>query len=180
MIRMLLPLMVFVALVGLLVAGLQTSEQRSQVASPLIGKPVPQFSLPRLHEPERLTGRQDLVGEPFILNVWGSWCWACRAEHPYVERLGEQARAPLVGFNWKDERADALDWLDRFGDAWDFHVVDFEGDVAIDLGVYGAPETFLVDHEGIIRYKHIGPIDETSYQELMRRVLALESEAESP
>lgn len=179
MIRMLIPLGVFVALVGLLIAGLQTAEQRKLVQSPLIGKPVPDFSLPGLHEPDTMTTREDLLGEPFILNVWGSWCWACRAEHPFVERLGREAPIKLIGFNWKDERDDAMKWLGQFGDAWDRHLVDYEGKVAIDLGVYGAPETFLVDHQGVIRHKHIGPIDANVFQDLMRRSMALQSEAES-
>ena len=179
MIRMLIPLGIFLALVVLLIAGLQTAEDRKLVASPLIGKPVPSFTLPGLHDPETLRTSTNLVGQPWILNVWGSWCWACRVEHPYIERLGREAGVPLVGFNWKDEREDALTWLDRFGDAWSFHMVDFEGRAAIDLGVYGAPETFLIDHEGIIRHKHIGPIDATVFDDLMRRILTLRSEAES-
>ncbi|WP_376696841.1 DsbE family thiol:disulfide interchange protein [Wenzhouxiangella sp. EGI_FJ10305] len=179
MIRMLIPLGVFLALVGLLIAGLQTSDDRKLVQSPLVGKPVPDFTLPGLNDPDTVTSRADLLGKPFILNVWGSWCWACRVEHPFVERLGSEAPIDLVGFNWKDERDDALDWINQFGDAWDQHLVDFEGKVAIDLGVYGAPETFLVDHEGIIRHKHIGPIDATVFEDLMRRAMELAAEAES-
>jgi len=179
MIRMLIPLGVFLALIGLLVAGLQTGDERKLVRSPLIGKPVPQFSLPGLHDPDTITSRADLLGEPFILNVWGSWCWACRVEHPFIERLGSEAPIDLIGFNWKDERDDALEWIGQFGDAWDRHLVDFEGKVAIDLGVYGAPETFLVDHEGTIRHKHIGPIDANVFQDLMRRAMELAAEARS-
>jgi len=179
MIRMLIPLAVFMALVGLLIAGLQTSEERKLVQSPLVGKPVPEFTLPALYNPDATTRRSDLLGEPFILNVWGSWCWACRAEHPFVERLGKEAPIELIGFNWKDEREDALEWIQQFGDAWDRHLVDFEGKVAIDLGVYGAPETFLVDHQGIIRHKHIGPIDASVFDDLMRRAMELQAEAES-
>ncbi|MFW5927166.1 MAG: DsbE family thiol:disulfide interchange protein, partial [Wenzhouxiangella sp.] len=164
---------------GLLIAGLQTTEERKKVSSPLIGKPVPQFSLPGLHEPDRMRSNAELEGEPYIINVWGSWCWACRAEHPFIERLGKEAGVPLVGFNWKDEREDALRWLDQFGDAWHFHMVDPDSRAAIDLGVYGAPETFLVDHEGIIRHKHIGPIDQSNYDDLIRRIVELKSEAES-
>jgi cytochrome c biogenesis protein CcmG/thiol:disulfide interchange protein DsbE len=179
MIRMLIPLGVFVALLVLLIAGLQTSDQRKVVQSPLIDKPLPELSLPLLHAPEARVERSDLIGEPFILNVWGSWCWACRVEHPFIERLGRESGIELVGFNWKDERSDALDWLEQFGDPWNRHLVDFEGDAAIDLGVYGAPETFLIDHEGIIRHKHIGPIDANVFNDLMQRILALRAEAES-
>ena len=176
MIRMLIPLAVFLGLLGLLIAGLQTGDERKLVQSPLIGKPVPQFSLPGLYDPQTLTSRDDLLGQPYILNVWGSWCWACRAEHPFMERLGKEAPIDLVGFNWKDDREDALAWIDRFGSAWDRHLVDHEGQVAIDLGVYGAPETFLVDHEGIIRHKHIGPVDANVFQDLMRRAMQLQAE----
>ncbi len=179
MIRMIVPLLVFVGLVGLLVAGLQTAEDRKKVASPLIGKPVPAIALPALHEPEVERSSEQLRGEPWILNVWGSWCWACRVEHPWIERLGNESGVPLIGFNWKDERSDALAWLDRFGDAWTWHMVDEPGRAAIDLGVYGAPETFLIDHEGIIRHKHIGPIDANSFEDLMRRIVELRSEAGS-
>ncbi|TVQ41711.1 MAG: DsbE family thiol:disulfide interchange protein [Wenzhouxiangella sp.] len=179
MIRMILPLAVFLALVGLLVVGLQTAEDRKLVASPLIGQPVPAFTLPGLHDPTELRNSREMVGQPWILNVWGSWCWACRVEHPYIERLGREAGVPLVGFNWKDERDDALEWLRRFGDAWTFHMVDFEGRAAIDLGVYGAPETFLIDHQGVIRHKHIGPVDAAIFDDLMRRIIQLRSEAEA-
>lgn len=179
MIRLLAPLILFVGLLGLLIAGLQTGEERKLVQSPLIDKPVPDFSLPGLHDPEQIRSISDFAGRPFVLNVWGSWCWACRVEHPFVERLGRESPVPVIGFNWKDERADALDWLDQFGDAWDFHMVDYEGRAAIDLGVYGAPETFLVDHEGIIRHKHIGPIDAVAFDDLMRRIVQLQAEAES-
>lgn len=177
MIRMLIPLGVFLALVGLLIAGLQTGDERKLVRSPLVGKPLPEFTLPGLHDTDSSTSRADLLGRPFILNVWGSWCWACRVEHPFVERLGKEAPIDLVGFNWKDEREDALDWIGQFGDAWDRHLVDVEGKVAIDLGVYGAPETFLIDDEGIIRHKHIGPIDATVFEDLMRRAMDLDAEA---
>lgn len=177
MIRMAIPLLVFLGLVGLLLISLPTAEQRREVASPLIGREVPNFSLPSLHEPQVMHSTADLRGQPFILNVWGSWCFSCRVEHPYITRLGREAGIPLVGFNWRDERDDALTWLSRFGDAWTFHMVDEQGRAAIDLGVYGAPETFLIDHRGIIRHKHIGPVDQTAFDDLMRRINEMRSEA---
>lgn len=179
MIRLIIPLVVFLGLVTLLVVGLQTTEQRKEVQSPLVGKPVPDIRLPDLHEPDRMRAIAELDGEPYIINVWGSWCWACRVEHPFIERLGQEAGVPLVGFNWKDERDEALKWLEQFGDAWHFHMADRDSRAAIDLGVYGAPETFLVDHEGIIRHKHVGPIDANSYEDLIRRVMALKAETDS-
>lgn len=179
MIRMLLPLGVFAALVLLLLAGLQTADQRQIVDSPLIGKPVPDFALPSLHDAEQTIARKDLVGRPFVINVWGSWCPSCRIEHPLITKMGREIDVPLVGLNWKDERADALQWLSRFGDAWDFHIFDNPGGLGIDLGVYGAPETFLVDHTGTIRHKHIGPVTTESYDDLVARIRRLETEAES-
>ena len=139
---------------------------------------MPEFTLPALHEPGRTITNLDLADRPYLLNVWGSWCPACRIEHPFIERLGREAPIPLVGLNWKDERDDALRWLDRFGDAWDQQIVDFDGGLAIDLGVYGAPETFLVDHNGVIRHKHIGPIDADSFADLMQRAEGLARIAE--
>lgn len=168
--RLLIPLGVFLALVVLLVAGLYTAEQRQIVVSPLVGQPAPQFELPDLFEPEQAFDSGVLLGAPWLLNVWGSWCYACRLEHPWIERLGNEADIPLVGFNWKDERDDALRWLDRFGDAWTLHVRDYEGHAAIDWGVYGAPETFLIDADGIIRHKIVGPLDESIFDDLMVRI----------
>lgn len=179
MTRMLLPLGVFALLVVLLLAGLQTADQRQIVDSPLIGKPVPEFSLPTLHDESRTIARADLLGRPFVINVWGSWCPSCRVEHPLITRMGREIDVPLVGLNWKDERADALQWLSQFGDAWDFHIFDYPGGLGIDLGVYGAPETFLVDHTGTIRHKHIGPVTQESYDDLIERIRQLETEAET-
>ena len=173
-----IPLLLFGVLLLLLFAGLKTADQRQTIRSPLIGKPVPAFELPSLADPERTITNADLAGEPYLLNVWGSWCPACRVEHPYIVRLGQEAPVPLVGLNWKDERRDALRWLGQFGDGWDLQIVDFEGVLAIDLGVYGAPETFLVDHNGIIRHKHIGPIDQAVFDDLMQRARGLAGIAE--
>ncbi|MDX1626029.1 MAG: DsbE family thiol:disulfide interchange protein [Wenzhouxiangellaceae bacterium] len=167
------PVLAFMALVAVLLGGLETADERQLIDSPLVGKPVPDFDLPTLHEPERRVRDDDLAGAPYLLNVWGSWCPACRIEHPWIVRLDEEAPVPLIGLNWKDERTDALRWLEAFGDGWDLHLVDYVGDTAIDLGVYGAPETFLVDAEGIIVHKHIGPIDERSFADLMQRAAAL-------
>lgn len=154
------PFLVFLALGALLFAGVLMSgrENREAIPSPLIGKPAPGFALHLLHQPERVVTMEQLRGEPFLLNVWGSWCPACRDEHPYIEALARSGKIRVVGFNWKDERQDALRWLQQFGDPYHLIVVDEEGGTAIDWGVYGAPETFLVDAEGVVRWKHIGPI----------------------
>jgi cytochrome c biogenesis protein CcmG/thiol:disulfide interchange protein DsbE len=177
MIRMLLPLGVFVTLLALLFAGLFTADQRDQIDSPLVGKPVPAFELPTLHDSGRRVNKEQMLGQPFVLNVWGSWCPSCRVEHPLITRLGQEIDVPLVGLNWKDERPAALRWLGQFGDAWDFHLFDQPGDFGIDLGVYGAPETFVIDHTGVIRDKHIGPVTEESYDHLIRLVAELKMKA---
>ena len=113
-----------------------------------------------LHEPARSVRLQDLRGRPFLLNVWGSWCVECRVEHPVLTRFAETRRVRVVGYNWKDEPADALRWLAQFGNPYWVVLSDVEGRAAIDWGIYGAPETFLVDADGIIRWKHVGPLDD--------------------
>jgi cytochrome c biogenesis protein CcmG/thiol:disulfide interchange protein DsbE len=152
----------FLALVALLLYGVLVSDRagRDALPSPLIGRPAPEFSLPVLHEPGRLLGSEDLRGQPYLLNVWGSWCPACRDEHPVLTRFAMGKRVRVVGYNWKDEHADALRWLERYGNPYWAVVVDYDGRKAIDWGIYGAPETFLVDADGIVRWKHVGPLDE--------------------
>ncbi|MDT8437984.1 MAG: DsbE family thiol:disulfide interchange protein [Wenzhouxiangellaceae bacterium] len=179
MIRTMLPLLLFVGLLGLLMAGLKNADQKSLIDSPLIGKPVPEFALPALHETGRTLTNGDFTGRPYVLNVWASWCPSCRVEHPLIKRMGREINAPLVGLNWKDEHAKAMTWLGQFGDAWDVHIFDEVGRFGIDLGVYGAPETFLVDHTGTIRHKHIGPVTEESYAGLVEQIRRLEAEAGS-
>ena len=157
-----LPLAVFVALGLLLAAGVWMSRNpdREALPSPLIGKPAPAFFLPSLHEPNRTVTLRELRGQPFVLNVWASWCVECRVEHPVLTRFAETRRVRVVGYDWQDERADALRWLERFGNPFWVVVADVEGKAAIDWGVYGAPETFLVDANGIVRWKHVGPLSD--------------------
>ena len=153
---------VFIALLGLLFYGVLVSDRagREALPSPLIGKPAPEFSLPVLHEPGRLVSSRDLRGQPYLLNVWGSWCPACRVEHPVLTRFAETKRLRVIGYNWKDEHADAMRWLEQFGNPYWLVLVDYDGRKAIDWGIYGAPETFLVDAEGVVRWKHVGPVDD--------------------
>lgn len=179
MIRLLTPLLAFLALVALLIVGMESAEERTLVDSPLVGRTIPSFSLPKLHYPDEITSTQSQRGQVWVLNVWGSWCQSCRIEHPWITELAENSGVPVVGFNWKDERDNALRWLSRFGDPWSWHMVDFEGRRAIDLGVYGAPETFIIDHRGIIIHKHIGPIDQDSYESLKAMIEKLKLEAQS-
>lgn len=155
-----LPLAGFLVLAALLAAGVWMSRQPNREALPsaLLGKPAPAFTLPVLHDPSYTVSLADLKGQPFLLNVWGSWCVECQAEHPVMTRFAETKRLRVVGYNWKDERADALRWLEQFGNPYMVVIADEDGRAAIDWGIYGAPESFLVDANGIIRWKHVGPL----------------------
>lgn len=155
--RFLLPLVVFVVLVGFLAVGLRLNPR--EVPSPLIGKPVPSFRLPQLHAGDKSFSAEDMRGKVWLLNVWASWCMSCREEHPVLLDLDKQKRIPIVGLNYKDDRTAAIAWLTRHGgDPYLVSAVDADGRVGIDFGVYGVPETFLIDKGGVIRYKHIGPV----------------------
>ena len=154
--RFLWPLAIFVILTAFLVKGLFLNPR--EVPSPLIDKPAPGFFLPQLHAPERNFSPASMKGQVWILNVWASWCEACRDEHPVLVDFAKRGVAPLLGLNYKDRRADALEWLKRFGDPYSTSIVDAEGKVGIDYGVYGVPETYVIDKQGIIRYKRIGPV----------------------
>ncbi|HUH90585.1 MAG TPA: DsbE family thiol:disulfide interchange protein [Lysobacter sp.] len=157
-----LPLVGFALLAALLLAGVMLSrnQDREALPSPLIGKPAPAFELPVLHEPGRLVSSQELLGEPYLMNVWGSWCPECRIEHPILTRFAETKRVRVIGYNLKDEHADALRWLEQFGNSYWLVLTDYSGDKALDWGIYGAPETFLVDGQGIVRWKHVGALSQ--------------------
>jgi len=152
----LIPLAAFLALATILAVGLKRDPR--EVPSPLIGKPAPSFALPRLDDPSKTIRLEDLRGKVWILNVWASWCVACRVEHPLLMEFAKKGLAPIYGLDYKDERSDATTWLARFGNPYDASLVDADGRVGIDLGVYGVPETFVIDRDGIIRLKHIGPL----------------------
>jgi cytochrome c biogenesis protein CcmG/thiol:disulfide interchange protein DsbE len=154
--RFILPLAIFLLIAFFLWRGLALNPR--EVPSPLIGKPVPAFHVPVLGDPSKSLSATDLRGKVYLLNVWGSWCVSCRDEHPVLVELSKRGTIPLYGLNWKDKREDAIAWLQRFGDPYVVSGVDREGKVAIDFGVYGAPETYLVDREGIIRFKQTGPL----------------------
>ena len=153
-----LPLIVFLLVGALLAAGVWLSRDanRDALPSPLIGKAAPEFALPVLHEPTRTVTSKELRGAPYVLNVWGSWCVECQTEHPVLTRFAETKRVRVIGYNWKDEREDALRWLERFNNPYWLVLQDVEGDTAIDFGIYGAPETFLIDADGVVRWKHVG------------------------
>ena len=154
--RYLLPLAVFVVMLGFLVVGL--SLKPHEIPSPLIDKPAPAFSLPTLDAPQQNLSAQDLRGKVWILNVWASWCVACRIEHPLLVEFSKTGVVPIYGLNYKDKREDAIAWLNKFGNPYTRSLSDTEGLVGIDFGVYGVPETFVIDKNGIIRLKQIGPV----------------------
>ena len=154
--RFLLPLGLFVTVVVFLALGL--GRDPSLVPSPLIGKPLPAFTLQELHEPARTRDRQSLAGQPLLLNVWASWCAACRDEHPLLVELARSSDVAIIGINYKDERSDAVRWLQQRGDPYRYSLHDHGGTLGLDLGVYGVPETFVIDAAGVIRYKHVGPL----------------------
>lgn len=169
--KFLIPIGSFAAL-GLLLAYALSQMQAGELSprkipSPLIGKPLPSFTLPVLHEPTRQVSAKDLKGQVYLVNVWASWCVACRVEHPLLMEIARQAIAPIIGLDYKDESADGLAWLADHGNPYQVSLMDTDGRVGIELGVYGVPETFVIDAKGIIRYKHIGPID----AEVLRKVL---------
>ncbi|MBJ6980732.1 MULTISPECIES: DsbE family thiol:disulfide interchange protein [unclassified Luteimonas] len=159
----------FIVLVALLYYGVRQSDRadRESLPSPLIGRAAPEFSLPVLHDASYRVGSADLRGQPYLLNIWGSWCPACRDEHPVLAKYAETKRIRVVGYNWKDEPADALRWLEQFGNPYWVVIADYEGRTAIQWGIYGAPETFLVDAEGIIRWKHVGPLTDEIVDEVL-------------
>ncbi len=162
--RYLIPLVVFLLMIGLFGVGLKLDP--SKVPSPLIDKPAPQFSLPDLHDREKLVDTAVLREHKVSLfNVWASWCVACRQEHPFLMELARSGDVPIYGLNYKDKRPDAINWLNRLGNPYTASAFDEEGRVGIDWGVYGVPETFVVDSKGVIRYKQIGPLTEQAWQE---------------
>jgi len=154
--RYLLSLGVFAGLVLLLGVGLSLNPR--EVPSPLIGKPAPSFELPQLHDPQQNFAPAQMKGQVWVLNVWASWCAACRDEHPVLADFARTGATPLYGLNYKDRRDDAIAWLKRYGDPYAASVVDADGRIGIDYGVYGVPETYVIDKQGVIRYKRIGPV----------------------
>ena len=154
--RFLWPLGIFVLLVGFLAVGLRLDPR--EVPSPLVGKPAPAFELPILHQPEKRFVPGDMRGKVWLLNVWASWCVSCREEHPVLLELAKRGELPILGLNYKDKGDDANAWLKQFGNPYQLSAVDADGRIGIDYGVYGVPETYLIDTNGVIRYKQIGPI----------------------
>lgn len=172
--RFMWPLIGFVVLVAFLGIGLTLKP--GEVPSPLIDKPAPDFTLPRLTKPEQTFSPKSMEGRVWLLNVWASWCTSCLLEHPLMLEIAKNDTVPIVGLNYKDARDDAIAWLAKHGNAYLVTASDIDGQVGIDYGVYGVPETFVIDKAGIIRYKHIGPLtDEIVHEKILPLVRELKT-----
>lgn len=169
MLKFLIPLLVFLVLAVFLAIGLNLNPR--EIPSPLIDKPAPSFTLKTLDDQSRSLSTADLKGQVWLLNVWASWCVSCRAEHPVLNRLAGQKLAVIIGLNYKDEPEAANNWLTRLGNPYDVSVLDTEGLTGIDWGVYGVPETFVIDKRGVVRYKHTGPVTDNDIKEIFLPLL---------
>lgn len=169
---LLIPLVVFVLLVVFLALGFRLSDPHL-LPSVLINKPFPDFALKDLHDENTTRTRADLVGEVSLANVWATWCPNCIIEHPVLMRISQEENIRIYGVNYNDENAKALRWLERRDDPYQFSLVDDKGTLAIDLGVYGAPETFVLDREGVIRFRYVGPVTENVWRETLSPVVEL-------
>jgi cytochrome c biogenesis protein CcmG/thiol:disulfide interchange protein DsbE len=156
--RFLIPLGVFVVVAVVLAVGINHSHEVGVLKSPLVGHPIPDWELPVLTDPDKTLGSRELKGQWYVLNYWGTWCYACRAEHSQLLQAQRDARVPIIGVDWKDENPDALDYLSKLGNPYNQVVTDHDGRTSIDLGVAGAPESFLVNPAGVIVYKEPGVI----------------------
>ena len=162
--KLFLPLILFVVLALFLFRGLELDPK--ELPSALIDRPLPEFRLPSLGQ-DRILSRADVTGQVGLLNVWATWCVSCRVEHPYLQLLADKG-IPIYGINYKDVDADALRWLDELGNPYLANIADREGSLGLDLGVYGAPETYLVDAAGVIRYRHVGVVDERVWETILQ------------
>ena len=162
MLRFLAPFVVFVALVAFFFVGLNRNPR--EVPSPLVNQAAPAFSLQQLQVPSQQFSPAAMRGQVWLFNVWASWCVSCRVEHPVLIKLAKTKLVPIVGLNYKDQRSDALQWLKQYGNPYLLSATDIDGRIGIDYGVYGVPETYVIDKQGIIRMKHIGPVTEEVLQ----------------
>lgn len=167
---LLIPLGVFFTLVAILGIGFSLDDPH-KLPSELIDRPFPEFSLQSVYDPEEILQRSDIVGDIALVNVWATWCVNCLVEHPELTRISIEEKLPLIGVNYNDDRAKAQKWLDRHGDVYRKNLYDNEGKLAIDLGVYGAPETFVVDTQGVIRYRHVGPVSQKVWEQKLKPVV---------
>lgn len=172
--KFLVPLLAFLLLVGLFVIGL--TKDPSRIPSPLVGNPAPEYALPSLRDPDALVGSADFAGQIALVNIWATWCPGCRQEHGFLMELAAENIVPIYGLNWRDNRPDALQWLQALGNPYVNSAFDVDGRVGIDWGAYGAPETFLVDSNGMVVHKHIAPLTREIWeQEFMPLIAELEA-----
>ena len=174
MTRFLLPLALFILLAAVLAIGIRHSPEKGIIASPLLGKPAPRFTLPSLTDPAHEVRSADFRGHWYLFNVWGTWCGECRQEHDMLLEVRRAGVVPIIGLDWKDDDAQALGWLRQLGNPYESVAIDRNGRAAIEWGVYGAPETFLVNPQGVVVYKHVGALtSETWTHEILPRVSGL-------
>ena len=169
--RYLIPLAIFAVLVVFLAIGL--GHDPHEVPSPLINKPAPAFRLAQLQDPAKTFSAEEMRGKVWLLNVWASWCVSCREEHPVLVELSKTDQLPIYGLNYKDKREDGMAWLAELGNPYVLSAQDVDGRVGIDYGVYGVPETYLIDKNGVIRFKQIGPV---TPEVLQKKILPLAQE----
>jgi len=165
MLKYILPLLLFIVMAIFLAMGLSLNPR--DIPSPLINKAAPDFSLPILAEPEKTLSKNELLGKVWLLNVWASWCGSCRQEHPIFNQLAKKNLVTIIGLNYKDEAPNAKQWLSQLGNPYNVSIMDQEGRTGMDYGVYGVPETFVIDKKGVIRYKHTGPVSVSDMQTLL-------------
>jgi len=170
MMRFIWPFVIFVTLAGFLFVGLGLNPR--EVPSPLVDKPAPVFNTAQLHEPSLRFSPQDMKGKVWLFNVWASWCVSCRVEHPVLLALSHKNIVPIYGLNYKDKPGDGMAWLQEFGNPYVLSATDREGRIGIDYGVYGVPETYVIDKQGVIRYKQIGPVTQQSLREKILPLVA--------
>lgn len=156
--RFIIPLAAFVAIAIVLGVGIKNSRNVGVIPSPLVGRPAPHWTLPVLGEAGRTIGSKDFAGKWYVLNVWGSWCYACKEEHEELLRISRSASVPIIGIDWNDDDAQARNYLGNLGNPYSIIATDHDGHVVVDWGVYGAPETFLIDPQGMVVYKQWGPM----------------------
>ena len=174
--KSLIPFFLFILVASFLAVGLNLNPR--MVPSPFIGKPAPQFTLPELLGTNETISNHDFKDQVWLLNVWASWCAACRDEHPLLNQLSTQEVAPILGLNYKDNNTEAIAWLNQFGNPYQQVAVDQDGQIGIEYGVYGVPETFVIDKNGDIRHKHIGPLTESDIRStLLPMIRKLQEEA---
>lgn len=170
MLKYIIPFILFIIMAVFLWVGL--SLKPSEIPSPFINKPAPSFSAAKLEVPEEKLSPADLIGQVWLLNVWASWCVSCRGEHPILNNLADKNVVTIIGLNYKDDPANAKQWLDTLGNPYSASITDQEGRIGIDYGVYGVPETFVIDKKGVIRHKQTGPVTEQDVQNILLPLIA--------